>query len=201
MAPNSDASMQGHAKRAYSFSQRQVDRVISPQRRQKSYDATTQFATEKPVFFVCNCNLRFHPVRPCGTPWATELIPFFKAFIVSQLFFSALPIGLFISFSLSTVALAVISAVAFSFFWVGIALLILVPILFITVSIAIVVWLWAFATFLVGRWVYRMLPVSLQGDVQVRVPNGKQVIFQKDRNSGAGIGFDQVKEEATEVEE
>ncbi|KAH6652398.1 hypothetical protein BKA67DRAFT_661139 [Truncatella angustata] len=174
MAPNSDASMQGHAKRAYSFSQRQVDRVISPQRRQKSYDATTQFATEKPAFF---------------------------AFIVSQLFFSALPIGLFISFSLSTVALAVISAVAFSFFWVGIALLVLVPILFITVSIAIVVWLWAFATFLVGRWVYRMLPVSLQGDVQVRVPNGKQVIFQKDRNSGAGIGFDQVKEEATEVEE
>ncbi|KAK9780285.1 hypothetical protein AB5N19_03584 [Seiridium cardinale] len=174
MSANGDSRVQTHAKRAYSFSQRQVDRVVSPQSRQKSYDWTTQFATERPLLF---------------------------AFVVSQIIFSALPLGIFISFSLSTAAFAIISAIVFAFFWIGVALLVLTPVLFVTFSIAVLVWLWAVATFLVGRWVYGKLPVSMQGDMQVQMPNGKQVIFQKERKSAAGMEFENVdiKDEAMEI--
>lgn len=180
MAVNGEPQYQSRASRAYSFGQRQVDRVISPQSRERSYDAVNQFATQRPILF---------------------------AFIVSQILFSALPLALFISFSLSTAAFAIVSATLFCVFWIGVGLLVLCPVLFITSGIAILVWAWAIVTFLVGRKIYQMLPVSMQGDMQVKMPSGKKVIFQKERNgngsNGGGLGFDDVniKEEVAEVRE
>lgn len=80
-------------------------------------------------------------------------------------------------------------------------MLVLVPALFVAFSVAVLVWLWAAATFLVGRWVYNRLPVSVRGDVRVGAPNGKQVIFQKER--GGGVEFDKVdaQSEAAEIKE
>ncbi|KAI4595089.1 hypothetical protein KJ359_007343 [Pestalotiopsis sp. 9143b] len=123
------------------------------------------------------------------------------AFIVSQLIFSALPLALFISFSISTAAFAIVSATLFCVFWVGVGLLVLCPILFVTSGIAVLVWVWAVVTFIVGRKVYQMLPVSLQGDMQVNMPSGKQVIFQKERKNDAGSRFDDIniKEEVADV--
>lgn len=174
MAVNGEPQSQTRASRAYSFGQRQVDRVISPQSREGLYDAINQFATQRPILF---------------------------AFIVSQLIFSALPLALFISFSISTAAFAIVSATLFCVFWIGVGLLVLCPILFVTSGIAVLVWVWAVVTFIVGRKVYQMLPVSLQGDMQVKMPSGKQVIFQKERKNDAGSGFDDVniKEEAADV--
>ncbi|KAI1843170.1 hypothetical protein JX265_009909 [Neoarthrinium moseri] len=176
MSADSESRIQSSARGVYTYGQRQVDRVISPETRQKHYNAVTNFAMERPLVF---------------------------AFIASQLLFSALPLALFISFSISTGIFAFVSAVVFSLFWIGVALLVLVPILFVSFSAAVLVWLWAIATFLVGRWIYRMMPVSMQGDMQVKMPNGKQVIFQKERNSGVGLGFDDIdiKEGAAEVKD
>jgi hypothetical protein len=82
--------------------------------------------------------------------------------------------------------------------------LVLCPVLFITSGIAILVWAWAIVTFLVGRKIYQMLPVSMQGDMQVKMPSGKKVIFQKERNGNfGGLCSDDVniKEEVAEVRE
>lgn len=122
---------------------------------------------------------------------------------MSQLVFSALPLGLFISFSLSTAVFALVSALVFSAFWIGVALLVLVPVLFVTTSVAILVWLWAVATFLIGRRVYQSIAASQQGGVQLQMPSGKQVIFQKGRNGGPGVDLNgvDIKEEAAEIKE
>lgn len=52
MAVNGEPQSQTRASRAYSFGQRQVDRVISPQSREGLYDAINQFATQRPILFV-----------------------------------------------------------------------------------------------------------------------------------------------------
>lgn len=48
-----------------------------------------------------------------------------------------------------------------------------------------------------------MLPVSIQGDMQVQMPNGKQVIFQKERTSESGLDSDNtnIKKEAAKIKE
>jgi hypothetical protein len=107
----------------------------------------------------------------------------------------------FASFAICATALALISAVIFSLFWIGVASLVLVPALFVTFSIAVLVWLWAVATFLVGRWIYNMMPVQARGDVAVKMPNGKQVVFQKGNEvyDGAGFNIDVKSEVANDV--
>jgi signal transduction histidine kinase len=127
-----------------------------------------------------------------------------QAFIASQLLFSSLPLVLFVSFALSTTIFAFISAVVFSLFWIGLGMLVLVPTLFVTFSVAVLVWLWAVATFVTGRWIYGMIPVSVRGDMHVKMPNGKQVIFQKERSQprdDAEFDTIDVKSEATEIKE
>ncbi|KAK7994113.1 hypothetical protein PG989_007494 [Apiospora arundinis] len=143
------------------YGQRQVNRIVSPPTRQKIYDATANFAQERPLAF---------------------------AFIVSQSIFSLLPLMLFVSFATSTAVFAFVCALVFSLFWVGVATLLLVPTLLVTFSIAVLVWVWAVATFLVARRLYRVLPASVRGDVAIRLPGTtnqqRQVVFQKKKNNG-----------------
>ncbi|KAK7959341.1 uncharacterized protein PG986_004195 [Apiospora aurea] len=198
--PNSEAN-----GGIFAYGQRQVNRVVSPPTRQKAYDATANFAQERPLTF---------------------------AFIVSQSIFSLLPLMLFVSFALSTAVFAFVCGLVFSLFWIGIATLILVPTLFVAFSVAILVWIWAVATFIFARRVYQMIPASVRGDMAIRMPGtGQQVVFQKNGGAAAGansnvngrnknysrnmsggnveevreekdFGFDgvEVKSEATEVE-
>jgi hypothetical protein len=95
----------------------------------------------------------------------------------------------------------------FTVFWAGLATLVLVPTLFLAFGLAVLVWLWAASTFVIGHWAYNALPVSVRGDMHVKMPNGKQVIFQKDRQQQSkknGVsGFDNIdiKSETAEVKE
>jgi hypothetical protein len=102
-----------------------------------------------------------------------------KTFLFSQLLFSLLPLSLFTSFVLGTILLSLVSALLFSLFWVGVALLILVPTLFITVSLAFIFWVWAIGSFLVAKWVYDMMPVSVRGATEVGLPNGKKLVVDE----------------------
>ncbi|KAI0130030.1 hypothetical protein BJ170DRAFT_297622 [Xylariales sp. AK1849] len=176
MVVNGESRIQSNARRASAYAQRQADRLVHPSTRQKAYDAIANFAIEKPMVF---------------------------AFVVSQLLFCSLPLVLFVSFALSTAIFALVSAVVFSLFWIGLAMLVLVPVLFVSFSVAVLVWLWAVATFVTGRWIYNMMPVSVRGDMQVKMPNGKQVIFQKERQNVGRTRFDEVdlKSETAEMKE
>ncbi|KAK8054529.1 hypothetical protein PG994_009596 [Apiospora phragmitis] len=149
--PNSEANG------VFAYGQRQVDRVVSPPTRQKAYDATSNFAQERPLTF---------------------------AFIVSQSIFSLLPLMLFVSFALSTAVFALVCGLVFSLFWISIATMLLVPTLFVAFSVAVLVWIWAVATFLFARRVYQMTPASVRGEMAIRMPGtGQRVVFQK--NGGA----------------
>jgi hypothetical protein len=63
-------------------------------------------------------------------------------------------------------------------------MLLLIPTLFITISLGIAVWVWAVSSFLVARWIWNILPVSVRGNTEVVLPNGKKAVFTK---SGDGI--------------
>merc|ERR1712093_972733 len=106
------------------------------------------------------------------------------------LLFTFLLFQLILSFSLGVLFLSLITALLFSLFWIGVALLVLVPTLFITVSLAIVVWVWAVSSFLVARWVYNVVPVSVKGRTEVALPNGKVAVVEK-----TGEGYGDVKGE------
>ncbi|CAJ2510519.1 Uu.00g133280.m01.CDS01 [Anthostomella pinea] len=169
--PSSKAQTQARAQDLLGYGQRQVDRIVSPSTRQKAYNSTSAYASDRPLLF---------------------------SFFLVQLLFSFLPLLLFVGFALSTATVAFASAVAFSLFWIGIASLFLIPTLFITSSIASLVFLWALTTFLAGRWVYNVLPVSVRGDARLNLPNGKQVIIEKPQRNG--VGFD-IKTEAAEFKD
>ncbi|KAH9884280.1 hypothetical protein F4778DRAFT_774736 [Xylariomycetidae sp. FL2044] len=171
------------AQEAMAYSQRQVDRVVSPPTRQKAYDSTAAFATERPIFF---------------------------SFLLAQVLFCFLPLLFFFGFAASTAFVSLLSAVVFTLFLVGLATLSLVPALFVASGLALLVWVWAVATFLAGRWVYHMLPEGLRSDLKLRMPNGKEVIFQKEQPNGvdnskksetgnAADLTDDIKAEAAEV--
>lgn len=49
-------------------------------------------------------------------------------------------------------------------------------------------WIWAVSSFLVARWVYGFVPVSVKGDAEVALPNGKRVVVEK-----TGDGYGDVK--------
>jgi hypothetical protein len=124
---------QSRAQAVASYGKRQLDHVVSPAARQNAYDAITSFASERPILF---------------------------AFIASQLFFSLLPLVLFVSFAVSTTLFAIVTAVIFSLFWIGVALVFLAPTLLVTGSVAMLAWLWAMSAIVVVRWVYNLLPAS-----------------------------------------
>ncbi|KAH8652227.1 hypothetical protein BX600DRAFT_441123 [Xylariales sp. PMI_506] len=186
MAVNGEARGQSRAQGVLSYGQRQVDRIVSPQYRQRTYEAVAAFATERPLVF---------------------------AFIVAQLLFSSLPLVLFASFAVSTCIFALISAVIFSLFWIGVAMLFLVPALLVTFGVAVLTWLWAVATFIVGRWIYNAIPAGIRGGgfegiagtgSSANFTGGKHVIFPKsEKRAGPGTDFDDVdiKSETAEVKE
>lgn len=101
-----------------------------------------------------------------------------QSFIVSQFVFSFLPVLLFLTFAVSTVAFALGAAILFALFWIGVAFLLLVPTLLVTSSIAVLVWGWAVGSFLIARWVYNHVP-GVQGDLQVDAA-GKRFNVVKD---------------------
>jgi hypothetical protein len=111
--------------------------------------------------------------------------PSLQSFLFIQLLLSFTPIALFASFTIGTILFSFITALLFSLFWIGAALLVLVPTLFVTVSLGIAVWLWVVSSFLVTRWAYNMIPLSVRGGMEVEMPNGKTAVINK---TGDGFG-------------
>ncbi|EFQ25911.1 hypothetical protein CGRA01v4_14317 [Colletotrichum graminicola] len=146
------ASAKENAAGVYAYSQRQIDRVVSQDTRQKAYDSAYNLAQDQPFLF---------------------------AFLLVQLIFSFLPTLVFVSFAFSTVAFAFGVAVVFSLFWISIALLVLVPTLFFTCSIAVLVWVWAAGSFVVAKRLYEISPIRATGDLEMHVPNGKTYAVTK----------------------
>lgn len=105
-----------------------IDRVIPPQTRQQFFKNTQAFASDQPLL---------------------------ASFLATQLLLAALPLLLFISFTLATLGLSILAAAAFSIFWIGTALLVLVPTLLVTFSAGVFVWLWAVGTYVFCRLAYR----------------------------------------------
>lgn len=164
MAPTNDidalkARAKEDARGVVSFSQRQLDRVVSPSKRRDVYDATSEFAHERPILF---------------------------AFLLFQVVFSFLPLVTFAVFALSTVALALGSALVFSLFWIGVALLVLVPTLFLTSSIGLLVWLWAAGSFLVARKLWSLAPAVEDDRRHAGGINGQQtrVVLKDEKHQG-----------------
>ncbi|KAM5356522.1 hypothetical protein ACJ41O_003168 [Fusarium nematophilum] len=132
MSPNSSTDSYTNSAREstsglVAYTRSWVDRIVSPDSRQRAYDSTAAFASDRPILF---------------------------SFIVSQLLFSFLPFLLFATFSLSTVAFALGAAIIFALFWIGVAFMLLVPTLLVTSSVAVLVWGWAVGSFIVARWLY-----------------------------------------------
>lgn len=150
--------------------QRLVDSyIITPQTRKHYWERTGTFAQEQPLLFVS---------QSCLDPMVSSLTTE-QTFVLVQFLFSCLPLALFTSFVLGTLALSLITALIFSLFWTGVALIVLIPTLFVTVGSAILVWMWAIGSFLVVRWVYDMVPVSVRGTTEVGLPNGKKFVVDK----------------------
>ncbi|KAI1262215.1 hypothetical protein F5Y18DRAFT_398956 [Xylariaceae sp. FL1019] len=173
-----EAQAKSRTRDLLAYSQRQVDRIVSPPTRQRAMESSQAFASERPVL---------------------------AALIVTQASLAAFPILFFLGFALSTLTFATLSALAFTFFWVGLALLFLIPTLLVTSGLGLLVWLWVVGSYLTGRWAYNKLPVSVRGDVQVDGPGGKSVIFHKQisgehgEQSYAAVLDKAIKEEAAEV--
>jgi membrane protein implicated in regulation of membrane protease activity len=108
-----------------------------------------------------------------------------QTFLAVQIFLSATPLLLFVSFTVGTLFLSLITAAVFSLFWIGVALLVLIPTLFVTVSIGIAVWIWLVSSFLIARWVYNVVPINVRGKTEVGLPNGRKAVVTK---SGEGYG-------------
>ncbi|TQN69821.1 hypothetical protein CSHISOI_05638 [Colletotrichum shisoi] len=140
------ASAKENAAGVFAYGQRQVNRVVSQDTRQRAYGNTYNFAQEQSFLF---------------------------AFLLVQLIFSFIPILVFVSFSASTIAFAFGVAVVFSLFWIGVALLVLVPTLFFTCTVAVLVWVWAAGSFVVAKRLYEMSPIHARGELEVDAPNGK----------------------------
>ncbi|KAL3419462.1 hypothetical protein PVAG01_09684 [Phlyctema vagabunda] len=140
-----------------------LDNVVSPNTRQQFYDNVTSFAHAQPLLF---------------------------SFLLIQFFLSFTPVLLFVSFVTGTVILSLISATLFSLFWIGVALLLLTPTLFVTIGLGLLIWTWAASSFLIARWVYTVLPVSVKGVAEVDMPSGKTVVVKK-----TGEGYGDIKAE------
>ncbi|KAI0403349.1 hypothetical protein F4802DRAFT_293594 [Xylaria palmicola] len=131
------AKTKAQAADMLAYATRQVDRVVNPATRQKAINATTAFATRRPLLSLL---------------------------LAAHLLTSLAPLVLFATFVLSTAALALVCAVAFTLFWIGLALLVLVPTLFLTCGLAMLVWLCAVGTYVVARAIYAKLPAGMRRD-------------------------------------
>ncbi|KAF7546281.1 hypothetical protein G7Z17_g8552 [Cylindrodendrum hubeiense] len=120
-----------------SYAQSSLDLVVSPSTRQRAYDSSAEFASARPILF---------------------------SFLVAQLLFSFLPVLLFATFSLSTVAFSLGAALVFALFWIGVAFMVLMPALLLTSSVAVLIWAWAVGSFLVARWLYNHAPIGTYED-------------------------------------
>ncbi|KAI1312916.1 hypothetical protein F5Y03DRAFT_204111 [Xylaria venustula] len=142
------AKAKARARDVLAYSQRQVDRVVNPSTRQKAWDSTAAFATQRPLLSL---------------------------FIATQILLALIPTLIFATFVLGTLGLALASALAFTLFWALVALLFLIPTLLLTSGIAVIVWTWAVGTYVAGRAVYTRLPASMRQAVN---PGGeKRIIF------------------------
>ncbi|KAG6003618.1 hypothetical protein E4U54_000651 [Claviceps lovelessii] len=150
-------TVQDKASGAVSYAQRFVDWLMPPSSRRRVYDNVSGFASRRPILF---------------------------SFLLAQFLLSFIPVFLFISFSISCIALALGGAIMFSLFWMGLGLLALVPTLLVTSSLAVMAWAWCVGTFVVARWIYARIPFSVNAGLQVDAA-GKQVNVLKDEK-----GFD-----------
>jgi len=135
-AEDMSARARATASSAYAYSRDTVDRVVDPATRQRYYDKSVDLAKTRPIL--------------------TSLILF-------NLVFSFIPVVFFLSFTVSTLCFALISALCFTFFWVGIGLCVLVPVLFFTVSIGVLAWLWALSAFFASRYIYSLVSTPSSG--------------------------------------
>lgn len=101
--------------------------------------------------------------------------PLLASIAGTQLVVNSLPVGAFLAFSSGVVAFSATMAVLFSMFWIGCALFVLLPVLFITSSIGVMFWLWTVGSFVMARWLYRIVPVSVTGRCEARLPTGNLV--------------------------
>ena len=108
-----------------------------------------------------------------------------KTFLATQIALSALPLLLFISFTLVTLILIVVAAIVTAAFWISVALLILLPTLFATCSAAVFVWIWALGTYLFCRFVYRMSYVRTEQYQPVKT--AKRTVANVLSNSGLQV--------------
>ncbi|KAI0977284.1 hypothetical protein F4678DRAFT_8326 [Xylaria arbuscula] len=144
------AKAKARARDVLVYSQRQVDRVVDPSTRQKVWDSTTAFATQRPLLSL---------------------------FIATQILLALAPTLIFATFILGILALALVSAIAFTLFWALVALLFLIPTLLLSSGIAVIFWTWAVGTYVAGRAVYTRLPASMRPAVD---PSGeKRIIFNQ----------------------
>ncbi|KAI1463461.1 uncharacterized protein F4812DRAFT_249140 [Daldinia caldariorum] len=167
------SSARARANELLAYSQRHVDRVVSPPTRQKAYDWVYDLSTERPILF---------------------------SFVAFQFTLSLAPLLLFAGFAATTIAVSLISAVLFSLFWIGIATLFLVPTLCLAFTISLLLWAWAVATFFAVRWAYQRLPFSVDrnGRIVTRDSGGKKIIFDKKNNTGVDL---KVEAEVVEAKE
>lgn len=98
----------------------------------------------------------FNVVHWCSSARANLASLFLQSFLAVQIILSALPLLLFVSFSLVTLVVVLVAAIAFSVFWIGAALLILVPTLLAAFFGGLFVWIWAVGTYLFCRFAYRV---------------------------------------------
>ncbi|KAL2131836.1 hypothetical protein VTI74DRAFT_4550 [Chaetomium olivicolor] len=133
------------------YAQREFDRAVPPESRQKAYFNAKEYATRQPLLF---------------------------SFVVAQILFAAAPILLFLFFVLSTLFFAFGCAVLFTLFWIGVALFVLVPTLLVGATVGFCVWASAAAFFVASRWgvgvLMRMADAATRelGDPSTR-PNDK----------------------------
>jgi len=65
-------------------------------------------------------------------------------------------------------------------------MLVLVPTLCVTFSIGVLVWMWAVSSYIVARWLYNAMPVSVKGGVEVQPTNGTAAVVSKDEDGFHG---------------
>ncbi|KAI1817223.1 hypothetical protein GGS20DRAFT_582732 [Poronia punctata] len=118
--------------------------------------------------------------------------PILSLFIAVQILFAIIPLLIFTNFILITSTITTL-------FFVGLGLFFLVPSIFLGIFVACFVWLWLVGIYLVAQFIYARLPVSVKGKMQVRMPEGKHVLFHKSEESNGDLGLGVVKAEAVEV--
>jgi hypothetical protein len=149
------------------FAQRQVDRIVPPASRQNAYNTVKEFATARPMLFVCSS-------------LASAMMPSLttnpqQSFIVAQITFSTLPVLCFFTFVFSIVLAFSTVSLFIALFWVGVAFLLLVPILVLTSSVALFTWGFGAAGFILSRWSYNLLKVNIDfGNIDFGNPHSQE---------------------------